>query len=192
MKSLNVARTFASYQALYNRATISNIFHATVAPAKLSETKKTDSHSRSHKLLVNNGFIRYSGNTGQYIFLPLGLKVLNKLIKIIDDEMAAIGGQKIVMPTMTSAELWKKSGRWESAQSELFTLTDRHDKEYCLGPVNISYVNYFSICIESFPDYSPLCSKRFTSKFINFSIFYRLRYGTLFIYLYKKAIKERL
>nr|KAG5710319.1 hypothetical protein BaRGS_009035 [Batillaria attramentaria] len=61
---------------------------------------------------------------------------MDKLIRIIDSEMEAAGGQKISMPTLAPAEFWKKSGRWESTGDELFTLKDRHEQEYCLGPTH--------------------------------------------------------
>lgn len=86
--------------------------------------------------MVNYGIIK-SASTGMYSFLPLGMRVLNKLINIVDKEMANLGAQKIMLPALTSSKLWKKTNRYNSSKTELFTLTDRHGKEYILSPVSI-------------------------------------------------------
>ncbi|XP_036148096.1 probable proline--tRNA ligase, mitochondrial isoform X2 [Monomorium pharaonis] len=89
----------------------------------------------SHKILlmINYGIIKPL-STGMYALLPLGMRILNKLINLVDKEMANIGAQKILLPALTSAMLWKKTNRYDANKAELFTLTDRYKKEYILSP----------------------------------------------------------
>jgi prolyl-tRNA synthetase len=89
----------------------------------------------SHKLMLRGGFIRKLA-AGVYTFLPLGFKVLNKVINIIRDEMNNAGAQEVLMPTLLPAELWRETGRWEVYGKELFRIKDRHDREFCLGPTH--------------------------------------------------------
>jgi len=87
----------------------------------------------SHKLMIKAGLIRQQ-SSGQYNFLPIGYRVLNKIENIIREEMNKIGSSEILMPSVQPSELWKESGRWDSYGSELLRLKDRHEREYCLGP----------------------------------------------------------
>lgn len=82
------------------------------------------------------GLIKSCGN-GTFYILPLMQRSVEKLTKILDRFMRDIDGQKISMPTLTSVELWKKSGRFEDAQSELMVVRDRHEKLQLLSPVNV-------------------------------------------------------
>jgi prolyl-tRNA synthetase len=84
--------------------------------------------------MINTGIISHS-TTGMYALLPLGLKALQKLMKIIDEEMMLIGGQKMYLPALTSISLWHKTSRITETQPELFLLKDRHGKQYLLSPV---------------------------------------------------------
>ena len=79
-----------------------------------------------------------------YALLPLGMRILNKLIDIVDKEMMNIGAQKILLPALTPAALWKKTDRYDSNKTELFTVIDRHKKEYILSPVSKKYYKTFS------------------------------------------------
>ncbi|XP_072173392.1 probable proline--tRNA ligase, mitochondrial [Diadema setosum] len=97
--------------------------------------KITDLKCKSHRLMLENGLIRQAGN-GTFHLLPLALRSLEKLIEVIDKEMLLAGGQKIAMPGMTPASLWKTSGRYPEYGPELLTLRDRHGVEYCLGPTH--------------------------------------------------------
>lgn len=85
--------------------------------------------------MINYGIIK-PASSGMYSLLPLGMRVLNKLTSIVDKEMTNIDAEKIMLPALTSTKLWKKSDRYDSTKSELFTVTDRHDKEYVLSPVS--------------------------------------------------------
>ncbi|MDD2421095.1 MAG: proline--tRNA ligase [Heliobacteriaceae bacterium] len=89
----------------------------------------------SHQLLLRAGFIRRS-SAGVYHYLPLGQRVLRKIMAIVREEMDAAGGQEILMPIIQPAELWLESGRWHVYGEELFRLKDRHQREFCLGPTH--------------------------------------------------------
>ncbi|KAF1326273.1 Proline-trna ligase, partial [Globisporangium splendens] len=89
----------------------------------------------SHQLLLRGGFIRKSGH-GVFAFLPLGKRVVSKLEAIIDDEMAAIQGNKLDLPLMIPAELWQQSGRWQTRGPELITFADRRDVLHALAPTH--------------------------------------------------------
>ncbi len=68
--------------------------------------------------------------------MPLGLRVLNKIERIIDEEMESIGGEKMEMPLLLNSETWKRTGRWETMQGELYKLQDRRKTLYCLAPTH--------------------------------------------------------
>jgi len=88
-----------------------------------------DADAVSHKLLVRGGFIRQVG-AGLFSFLPLGWRVHQKVVQIIREEIDAIGGQEMLCPVLTPAELWKTSGRYEI--TEVFKLEDRAGREFVL------------------------------------------------------------
>lgn len=85
----------------------------------------------NHKLLVQAGFVRQL-MAGVYTYLPFGLLVLRKIEQVIREEMNAIGGEEVLMPMLHPAEIWKKSGGWDSIDV-LFKLKSRTEKEYALG-----------------------------------------------------------
>ena len=91
-----------------------------------------DAEAASHKLLVRGGFIRQL-HAGHYTLLPLGFRVKRKVTRIVREEMDAIGGQEVQMPTMHPASLWQQSGRWDSMGDVMFRVRDRHDAENALG-----------------------------------------------------------
>src|SRR6185312_4486594 len=88
-----------------------------------------DADAASHKLLVRGGFIRQVG-TGLWTFLPLGWRVHQKVVQIIREEINAIGGQEMLEPVLTPAELWKTSGR--IAAEIVFKLKDRTGRDFVL------------------------------------------------------------
>lgn len=92
-----------------------------------------DAQVVSHRLLVRAGYVHQS-DAGIYAFLPLGQRVLEKLVAVIDQEMAAVGGQKTSLPLLMSSELWRKTGRWDSTGPELMRLKDRRGSDFCLAP----------------------------------------------------------
>jgi prolyl-tRNA synthetase len=86
----------------------------------------------SHRLLLRAGYVRQVA-AGVYAFLFLGQKSLLKVMRIIREEMNAIGAQEFYLPALNPAELWKESGRYESYGATLFKLMDRNEHEMCLG-----------------------------------------------------------
>ena len=92
-----------------------------------------DAEVASHVLLVRGGFIRRLAS-GSYNWLPLGLRVLKNIERIVREELERAGAQEILMPVVQPAELWRESGRWDVMGPELLRLTDRHDREYCVSP----------------------------------------------------------
>ena len=82
----------------------------------------------SHRLLLRAGMIRKQAS-GLYAFLPLGKRVLNKVERIVTEEMDGIGAQEILMPFVQPADLWHESGRWDDYGPELLRVVERHQKE---------------------------------------------------------------
>ncbi|XP_072019571.1 probable proline--tRNA ligase, mitochondrial [Amphiura filiformis] len=118
-------------QVSTKRICVSNMF----LPSYKCPPAKDVTKCKSLQLMLNAGLIQSAG-PGTFHFLPLALRSLEKLIKLIDSTMGEIGAQKIAMPCLTKAELWKTSGRWDTMGAELFRLSDRHGGEYCLGPTH--------------------------------------------------------
>jgi len=101
----------------------------------LNTVKETpsDAEIASHKLMIRAGLIRKLAS-GLYTWLPLGLRVLRKVEQITRKEMEKSGALEVLMPSLQPAELWQETGRWEQYGPELARLTDRHNREFCLGP----------------------------------------------------------
>lgn len=89
----------------------------------------------SHQYMLKAGMMRKIGN-GIYSFLPLAWRSIQKVEKIIREEINKTGAQEIMMPIVQPAELWQKTGRWDVFGPEMFKLKDRNDREYCLGPTH--------------------------------------------------------
>ena len=94
-----------------------------------------DAEVVSHKLMLRAGMIRKL-TSGIYTFLPLGLRSLNKAARIVREEMDRAGALEILMPGVQPADLWQETGRWEFYGKELLRFTDRHGRDYCLGPTH--------------------------------------------------------
>ena len=88
-----------------------------------------DAEAASHRLLVRGGYIRQV-SAGVWTFLPLGWRVHEKIVQIIREEMNAIGGQELLMPVLTPAELWETTGRIKIP--EIFHLQDRTGRKFIL------------------------------------------------------------
>ncbi len=93
-----------------------------------------DEISVNAKLLIRAGFIRKE-LAGVYNFLPLGLRVLEKIAGVVREEMNNAGGQELLLSTLQNKDNWEKTGRWESFDA-LFKLASRFEKEYALGPTH--------------------------------------------------------
>lgn len=94
-----------------------------------------DAEIVSHQLMLRSGMIRRHA-AGIYSWLPLGLRVLRKVEQIIREEMDRAGALELLMPSFQPAELWQESGRWDHFGPELLRLTDRHNREACIGPTH--------------------------------------------------------
>uniref|UniRef100_A0A7V3ZYW9 Proline--tRNA ligase n=1 Tax=candidate division WOR-3 bacterium TaxID=2052148 RepID=A0A7V3ZYW9_UNCW3 len=100
----------------------------------LKENPK-EAETPSHRLLLRGGFITQH-QSGVYTFLPLGWRVMLKIQNIIREEMDAIGAQELLMPALTTGDVWKLSGRWESFGKDMFKLKDRKGKDIALAPTH--------------------------------------------------------
>lgn len=96
----------------------------------------------SHKLMLRTSMVKQH-TAGIYIWLPLGLRVLRKIENIVRNNQDDIGCQELLMPTIQSSELWKKSGRYDDYGKEMLRMTDRHDSELLYGPTNEEVVTDF-------------------------------------------------
>src|SRR5256886_20737 len=89
----------------------------------------------SHQLMLRAGLIRRLAG-GLYSWLPLGLRVLQKVERIIREEMNRAGAFELVMPVIQPAELWQESGRWREYGPELLRIKDRHERDFVAGPTH--------------------------------------------------------
>nr|B8DNM5.1 RecName: Full=Proline--tRNA ligase; AltName: Full=Prolyl-tRNA synthetase; Short=ProRS [Nitratidesulfovibrio vulgaris str. 'Miyazaki F'] len=94
-----------------------------------------DAEVVSHKLLTRAGMIRKL-TSGIYIYMPLGLKAIEKTAAIVREEMNRAGALELSMPMVQPADLWQESGRWEFYGKELLRFQDRNGRDYCLGPTH--------------------------------------------------------
>ena len=102
--------------------------------ATLKETP-SDAQVVSHQLMLRAGMIRKIA-AGLYTWLPMGLRTLRKVERIVREEMDRAGAQEVLMPAVQPAELWQESGRWEQYGPELLRVNDRHNREFCVGPTH--------------------------------------------------------
>lgn len=108
-------------------------FSKLYAPTTKDASK--DATLPSHQFLLRAGFITQSGS-GLYSFLPLGKIVLDKIRRIVKEEMDKAGAQEIEMGVVVSADLWKQSGRYDAFGKELLRFKDRKNNEFVLGPTH--------------------------------------------------------
>ena len=94
-----------------------------------------DAEIVSHKLMIRAGLIRRLAG-GIYTWMPLGLRVLRKVERIVREEMDRAGAIELSMPAVQPAELWQESGRWQKYGPELLRMRDRHQREFCFGPTH--------------------------------------------------------
>ena len=100
-----------------------------------------DAEAVSHKLLVRAGLVRQLG-AGLWSWLPAGWRVHQNAVQIVREEMDAIGGQEMLMPVLQPAELWRRSGRYDSVGPELFRLQDRRGAEMVLAMTHEEAVTF--------------------------------------------------
>ena len=87
----------------------------------------------SHRLMIRAGLIKANAS-GLYTWMPMGLRVLRKVERVVREEMERAGSVELLMPVVQPAELWQESGRWEFYGKELLRLKDRHERDFCMGP----------------------------------------------------------
>ncbi|NLY44620.1 MAG: proline--tRNA ligase [Tissierella sp.] len=92
----------------------------------------------SHQLLLRAGMIRQLVS-GVYSYLPLGYRVIRKVEQIVREEMDKSGSQELLMSAIQPKELWEATGRWDDFGPEMWKLTDRNNREFCLGPTHEEY-----------------------------------------------------
>jgi prolyl-tRNA synthetase len=117
----------------------------------LRETPK-EAEIVSHRLMLRAGMIRQEA-AGIYAFLPLGLRVLEKVCRIVREEQDRSGAIELLMPTIQSAELWRESGRYEAYGKEMLRIKDRHEREMLYGPTNEEMITeIFRAYVRSYKD----------------------------------------
>ncbi|MGL5042071.1 MAG: proline--tRNA ligase [Culicoidibacterales bacterium] len=95
----------------------------------------SDAQIASHQILLQGGYVKQTA-AGIYSYLPLGQKVMQNIEQIIREELNAIDAHEIFMPVLQPLELWEQSGRLAAYGPELMKLTDRHDRNFALGPTH--------------------------------------------------------
>jgi len=112
----------------------------------------TEAEIISHQLMIRAGMIKQA-SAGIYSWLPLGLKVLKKIEHIVRDEQNKAGAIEVLMPTIQSADLWIKSGRYEVYGKEMLRIQDRSGREMLYGPTNEELItDIFQSYITSYKD----------------------------------------
>jgi prolyl-tRNA synthetase len=94
-----------------------------------------DAEVISHQLMLRSGMVRRLA-AGLYTWMPMGLRTLHKVERIVREEMDRTGALELCMPTVQPAELWQESGRWSKYGPELLRFKDRHDREFAYGPTH--------------------------------------------------------
>jgi prolyl-tRNA synthetase len=106
----------------------------------------------SHRLMLRTGMIRQEA-AGSYSWLPLGFRVLKKIEQIVREEQDRAGAIEVLMPTIQSADLWKKSGRYNAYGPEMLRIRDRHDRDMLYGPTNEEMITeIFRSGVQSYKD----------------------------------------
>ena len=108
---------------------VSNLFFAT------QREVPADAEIPSHKLMLRAGLIRKM-SSGIYAYMPMGFKVYKNVEKVIREEMDRAGAQELIMPALLPAEAYQASGRWEKFGPEMFRMSDRGGRPFCLGPTH--------------------------------------------------------
>jgi prolyl-tRNA synthetase len=106
----------------------------------------------SHKLMLRAGMVRQEA-AGSYSWLPLGLRVLKKIEQIVREEQDRAGALEVLMPTLQSADLWRKSGRYDAYGKEMLRIKDRQDRDLLYGPTNEEMItDIFRSGVQSYKD----------------------------------------
>jgi prolyl-tRNA synthetase len=120
----------------------------------LPTLKETPSEAEivSHRLMLRAGMVRQA-SAGIYSWLPLGFRVLEKIEQIVREEQDRAGAQEVLMPTIQSADLWRKSGRYDAYGPEMLRIEDRHGRNMLYGPTNEELITeIFRTSVKSYRD----------------------------------------
>ena len=104
-------------------------------PIATMKESPSDAELVSHQLMLRAGLIRRLAS-GMYSWLPIGLRSLRKVERIVREEMDRAGAFEVMMPVVQPAELWQESRRWQEYGPELLRFQDRHERNFCLGPTH--------------------------------------------------------
>ena len=104
-------------------------------PIATQKEAPADAEIISHKLMLRAGLIRKLA-AGIYSWLPLGLRVVRNVERIVREEMNRAGGLEVILPSVHPGALWHETGRWDIYGPELLRFKDRHDREFCYGPTH--------------------------------------------------------
>ncbi len=106
----------------------------------------------SHRLMLRAGLVRQT-SAGIYAWLPLGLRVLRNIERLVREEQDLAGAQEILMPTIQPADLWRESGRYDDYGAEMLRIRDRHDRDMLYGPTNEEMVtDLFRQAVKSYKE----------------------------------------
>jgi prolyl-tRNA synthetase len=118
----------------------------------VAKESPADAQIISHKLMLRAGIVRQTA-AGIYAWLPLGLRVLRKIERIVREEQDRAGAVELLMPTVQPADLWRQSGRYDAYGPEMLRFTDRHDREMLYGPTNEEMITaIFRDAVKSYRD----------------------------------------
>ncbi len=106
----------------------------------------------SHRLMLRAGMVRQEA-AGSYSWLPMGFRVLKKIEQIVREEQNRAGALEVLMPTLQSADLWRKSGRYDAYGKEMLRIKDRQDRDLIYGPTNEEMItDIFRSGVQSYKD----------------------------------------
>jgi prolyl-tRNA synthetase len=106
----------------------------------------------SHRLMLRTGMVRQEA-AGSYSWLPMGFRVLKKIEQIVREEQNRAGALEVLMPTLQSADLWRKSGRYDDYGKEMLRIKDRQDRDLLYGPTNEEMItDIFRSGVQSYKD----------------------------------------
>jgi len=111
-----------------------------------------DAEAMSHKLALRAGLVRQLAS-GVYTYLPMGFRVLSKIMTIIREEMSRAGAEELLMPALHPADLWKKTGRYDTLGDDKIAFKNRAGHEFVLGPTHEEVItDLVASCVKSFRD----------------------------------------
>lgn len=123
-----------------------------------------DAELISHKLMFRAGLIRKLAS-GLYTWLPVGLRILQKIENIIRTELNQIGAQELLLPIVQPSDLWEETGRWQKYGDMLLKMQDRHKRNFCFGPTHEEVIT--DLIRNSITSYKqlPICLYQIQTKF---------------------------